>query len=137
MKKFASILGLILIAAALVATGWWLGFSHRYFSDAYAITALDKHIGDAGEEAMLLHELDGGHADDARRLLRTQLDGNILVIYSLLDSSDARSRDLATKVFARIAAYRAEYPTNYPNVLPEGDAMIAEILQRATQEKGK
>jgi hypothetical protein len=137
MKKFAFIFGLVLIAAVLVAAGWWLGFRERYLTEAYSITTLDKQLTDAGVKAMLLHQLDSGHPDDARRMLRLELDGDILMVDSLLDSSDARSRDLASKVFARIAAYRAEYPTNYTAQMPEVDAKIAEILRRATQEQSK
>jgi hypothetical protein len=107
MNKFAFILGLVLIAAVLIASGWWLGFRQRYVTEAYSITALDKHLTDAGFKAMLLHELDTGHPDEASRMLRLELDGDILMVDSLLDSSDARSRDLASKVFARIAVYRA------------------------------
>jgi hypothetical protein len=140
MKKFAFILGLVLIAAALVAVGWWLGFRERYLTEAYSVTTLDKYLTDAGTKAMLLHEMDVGRPDDVRRvreMLRLELDGDILMVDSLLDSSDARSRDLARKVFARIAAYRAEYPTNYPSTLPEADAKIAEILRRATEGQSK
>ena len=127
----------MLIAAALVTVGWWLGFRERYLTEAYSITTLDKHLADASEEMMMLHEMDVGHSDDARHFLRLKLDGDILVVDSLLDSSDARSRDLANKVFARIAAYRAEYPANYTNEMPEVDAKIADILRRATQVQSK
>ena len=137
MKKFAFILGLVLIAAALVAAGWWLGFRERYLTEAYTITTLDKQITDASIKSLLLHQIDSGHPDEARKMLRLELDGDILMIDSLMDYSDARSRDLASKVFARIAAYRAEYPTNYTAQMPEVDAKIAEILRRATQEQSK
>jgi len=137
MKKFAFILGLVLIAAALVAAGWWFGFRERYLTEAYAITTLDKQITDATIKAMLLHDLDSGHPEAARKSLRLELDGDILMIDLLMDYSDARSRDLASKVFARIGAYRAEYPANYTNEMPEIDAKIAEILRRAGQSQSK
>ncbi len=137
MKKFAFILGLVLVAAALVAAGWWLGFRERYLTEAYAITTLDKQITDASIKAVLLHQIDSGHPDEARKMLRLELDGDILMIDSLMDYSDARSRDLASKVFERIAAYRAEYPANYTNGMPEVDAKIAEILRRASQGQSK
>jgi hypothetical protein len=44
MKRFAFIFGLVLIAAALVSAGWWLGFRERYLTEAYSITTLDKQI---------------------------------------------------------------------------------------------
>ena len=137
MKKLAFILGLVLIAAALVAAGWWLGFRERYLTEAYAITTLDKQITDASIKAILLHQIDSGHPDEARKMLRLELDGDVLMIDSLMDYSDSRSRDLASKVFARIAAYRAEYPTNYTDTMPEVDAKIADILRRASQSQSK
>lgn len=137
MKKFAFILGSVLVAAALVAGGWWLGFRERFLTEAYTITTLDQQITDASIKAMLLHEIDSRHSDDARKMLRLELDGDILTIDSLMDYSDARSRDLASKVFARIAAYRAEYPAGYTNEMPEVDAKIADILRRASQSQSK
>ncbi len=137
MKKFIFILGLVLIAAALVAAGWWLGYRERFFTDAYAITTLDKQITDASIKSLLLHQIDSGHPEEARKMLRLELDGDILTINTLMDYSDARSRDLASKVFARIASYRSEYPGNYTNEMPEVDAKIAEILRRATQDHSK
>jgi hypothetical protein len=101
---------------------------------------VDKYIGEAGTKAMLLHEIDAGQPDDMRRvreMLRLELDGDILMVDSLLDSSDARSRELARKVFAHIAEYRAQYPTNYPTTLPEADAKIADILRRASRDQSK
>ena len=137
MKNFAYIFGLVLIAAALVAVGLWFGFRGRYLTEAYAITTVDKHLTDAGTKATILHQLDSGHIDEARQFLRMQLDGDILMVDSLLDSSDARSRDLASKVFARISFFRAEYPSNYTAQIPEVDAKIAEILSRGAQLQGK
>ena len=137
MKKFAFILGLVLIAVALVAAGWWLGFRERYLTEAYAITTLDKQITDASLKVMLLNQIDSGRPDEARKMLQLDLDGDILVIDSLMDYSDARSRDLARKVFARIAAYRAKYPANETNDMPEVDAKISDILRRANQGQDK
>ena len=137
MKKFAFIFGIVLVVAVLIAGDWWLGFRERYLTEAYAITTLDKQITDASIKAMLLHEIDSGHPGDARKMLRLELDGDILMIDSLMDYSDVRSRDLASKVFARIAAYRAEYPVGYTNEIPEVDAKIADILRRASQSQSK
>ena len=137
MKNFALILGLVLIAAALVTAGWWLGFRQRYLTEAYTITTLDKQITDASIKSLLLHQIDAGHPEEARKMLRLELDGDILMVDSLMDYSDARSRDLASKVFARIAAYRAEYPANYTNEMPEVNTKIAEILHRASQLQNK
>jgi len=139
MKKFASILGLWLLAVGLVVVGWWLGFRERLLSEAYAIPVVDKHLTDASKTAMLIEQIDSGRIADARHFLQLQLDGDILTVHTLLGSSDARTRDLAQKVFARIARYRAENPVSYTGQLSQSsadvDAKIAEILQAARQEQ--
>ena len=81
MKKFAFIFGIVLVAAILVAAGYWLGFGQRFMIDAYSSTALDKALGDAAIRARLLHSMDLGHYDEARGLLRSQLDGDIISIW--------------------------------------------------------
>ncbi|MEK7708027.1 MAG: hypothetical protein AAB380_08545 [Verrucomicrobiota bacterium] len=133
MKKFAFIFGLVLLAAILVAAGFWFGFSQRFMTDAWSSTVVDKSLTDATVKALILHHLDSGKIDDARHLLQTQLDGDILLVDSLLDYSDARSRELAGKIFARIAAYRAEYPSNYVTKMPEIDTRVDSILKRASE----
>ncbi len=137
MKKFAFIVGIVLLASILVAGGFWAGFVHRYMTDAYSVTALDKSLTDASVHAMLLHDLDSGRVDNARRLLRSELDGNIVSIWALGDYSDPRSRKMATNVLARIAAFRAEYPSIYTNRedSAEIDAKIASILEQARKQK--
>lgn len=139
MKKFGFILGLLLVAAGLVASGWWLGLRQRVLTEAYAIPAVDKHLTEASVKALILHQMDSGRLDDARHMLQLQLDGEILTVDSLIDESDARSRDLAQKVFARIAAYRAQHPANYTGSLSQSsaevDAKIADILRRAEKKQ--
>src|SRR5688572_16456682 len=117
MKKFALIFGTILVAAALVAAGWYLGYDRRVLTEAYAIPVVDKHLTEAAVTALVIHHLDSARTDDARHMLRLQLDGQIVAIDALLDTSDARSRDLASKVFARIAHYRSEHPSSYTGQL--------------------
>jgi len=141
MKRFAFIFGIILIAAILVAAGFWLGFGQRFMRDAYSVTALDKSLTDASTHAMLLHELDSGHIDDARSLLRSELDSDIITIWAFGDYSDARSRKMATNVLARIAAFRAEYPSIYTNRTSgdwaQIDTKIAAILEQARKEQSR
>lgn len=136
-EMFTFIIGLILIAAALMAVGWWLGARERYLTEAYATSTVDKLLAEASVKALILHQLDAGNMGEARQLLRLELDGDILVVDSLLDSSDARNRDFARKVFARMASYRAEYPSNYTAQMPEVDAKIAEILRGGMRSQEK
>ena len=131
MKKLAFILGILILAAAVLLVGYWFGAEHRMLSELYSIPMIDKALTDAGTRAMLIEQIDSGHATDARQHLELQLDGDILTIDSLLDLSDARTRDLAQKVFARIASYRVEHPN------PRSDPKVRSILERATQTQSK
>jgi hypothetical protein len=135
MKKFAFILGIVLMAALLVGAGFWLGFGQRSMTEAYSVTALEKSLTEAGIKAMILHNLDSGQVERARGLLRSQLDADIVAIWALGDYSDPRSRKLATNVLARIAAYRSESVSLYTNrttaVEAEIDAIIASILEQS------
>jgi hypothetical protein len=84
MKKFAFIFGILLVGAILVATGYWLGFGQRFVTDAYSVSVVDQSLANASAHAMLLHELDSGHTNSVRNLLRIELDGDILTIWSLV-----------------------------------------------------
>ena len=135
MKKLGLIFGIVLIAAILVGAGVWLGFTHRFMTEAYSVTALDKSLTDASIKAAILHELDSGQTDKARSLLRSQLEADIVTIWAFGDYSDARSRKMATNVLARIAAFRAEYPAIYTNRTSgdeaQIDAKVTSILEQA------
>jgi hypothetical protein len=138
MKKFAFVVGIVLTAAALVAAGYWLGFGARFMRDAYSVTVLDKTLTEASFTAVVLHDLDRGHIDDARTFLRTQLDGDIITIYAFNDYSDVRNRKMVTNLLARISSFRAEYPSVYTNHVSgdwaEIDAKIASILEQAKKQ---
>ena len=95
MKKFGFIIGIVLVAAILVAVGYWLGFGQRFMADAYAIPVVDKHVTEAAKTLVLLEAIDSGRLDDAKHSLRLELDGQILTVDALLDSADDRSRELA------------------------------------------
>jgi len=141
MKKFAFIFGVVLLAAILVVAGYWLGSVHGFMRDAFSVTALDKALTDASIQARILHHLDSGRIDDARRLLRSRLDSDITTIWAFDDYTDARSRKMATNVLAGIAAFRAEFPAVYTNRTTgdeaQIDAMIASILEAVRKAETK
>ena len=141
MKKLAVILISVVAAAALVAVGWWFGFQQRLLTEAFAVPTVDKHITETTMTFSMLRQLDSGEIDDAKHMLKLQLDGNILLIDGLMDYTDERTRETARKVFARIAEHRAAHPQSYTGELAhtdaEVDAKIASILQRAKQETTK
>ena len=141
MKKLAFIVGIVLLAAILVVVGYWVGSAHGFMRDLYSSTVLDRALTDASIQARILHNLDSGHIDDARRLVRSRLDSDITTIWAFNEYSDARSRKMATNVLAGIAAFRAEFAAIYTNRTNDSevqiDAMIASILEEARKAETK
>ena len=141
MKKLAIILISIVAAAALAAVGWWFGFQQRFLTEAFAVPTVDKHITETTMTFSMLRQLDSGEIEDAKHMLRTRLDGDILTVEGLMDYTDTRTRETARKIFAHIAEYRAQHPNSYTGHLAhtdaEVDAKIASILQKAKQEQTK
>ena len=139
MRKFGFIVGIVLVAAVLVALGWLLGAQTRVLTQMLSVQMLDKHITDTAVTASLIHQIDSGRVDDARQMLQLQLGGHILAVDSFLDAGDERNRELARKVFARIARYRSEYPQSYTGKLARVDAEVSakidSILERAAKEQ--
>jgi hypothetical protein len=135
------VVGTILVAAALVAIGWWFGARQRVLNELFTVTVVDKQITEAVTTSLLLNNIDSGALDDARSTLKLQLDGNILFIDLLLPDCDERTRDLAQKVFARIGQYRAEHPATYSGKFPAQDAAVEakinSILDRARKQQHK
>ena len=105
-----------------------MGAERRMLTELYSIPTIDKALTDAATKALIIEQIDEGRSADAREHLELQLDGDILTIGALLESSDTRSRDLAQKVFARIASYRVAHPS------PKSDPMVRSILERAKQQ---
>ncbi|MGH8729695.1 MAG: hypothetical protein ACREV9_16405 [Burkholderiales bacterium] len=133
MAKIALSFGGILIGFVMFAAGCWLGYERRVMTEAYAIPTVDKHLTDASVAALLLHQIDSGRLDDARRLLRLQLEGDILVVEALFDFADPRSRDLAKNVFSQIEEYKAKHPDSYrPSPKPDAElaARVDSIIKR-------
>ena len=120
------------MAALLAGAGYWLSLQKRFMKEAYYTTVLEKSLVNAGINVRVLQDLDSDQIDRARRFLRTQLDGDIAIIWAFGDYSDAQSRKLATNVLAGIAAYRAKSPSVYTNRTSEYeaemDARIASML---------
>jgi len=137
MKKIFLILGGITVVAILIGIGWIAGFQSKFFEQAYSINLLDQRLTELSIKELLLH----GKIDDAKDLIRTEQDGDILLVDSLIDSADERSRDLARKVFTRIAHDRVEFsqiqPTNNSMLNPKDEAeinaKIDSILKRASE----
>jgi hypothetical protein len=140
LQKIALSFGAVLIGVVMFAAGCYVGFERRVLTEAYAVPTVDKHLMDASVSAMLLHQIDSGRLNDARHLLHLQLEGDILVVDSLLDSSDARTRELARKLFTQIEEYRSKHPDSYQQrAQPDAEltARIDSILQRTADTQKK
>jgi hypothetical protein len=139
MKKMFVILISIVAAALLVAVGWWFGFQQRLLTEAYAVPTVDKEINDAAVTFSMFHQLDSGRVADAKHMLKVRLDGDIAAIDALMNYTDARTREMAQKIFTTVGEYRAIHPYSYTGTLAradvETDARIASILQKAKQER--
>lgn len=138
LKSIALTFGAIMIGLVMFAAGGYVGFERRVLTEAYAVPTVDKHLMDASVSAMLLNQIDSGRLDDARHLLHLQLEGDILVVEALLDSSDVRTRELARKVLAQIEEYRAKYPASYQRhsqPSPDLATRVEAILQRSADRK--
>jgi hypothetical protein len=133
MKKLLIGLGIIVIAGALVGVGWWLGFGDRALVESFAITSVDQQLTDASENEAIIQEINSGQIDQAKDFLKTRLDGNILVVDSLIGYAGDHNKETAYKLFTRIAKERANYPsTNHLDQTEvEVSAMVDSILKKA------
>ncbi len=46
MKKFAFIVGIVIVAAGFVALGWFLGAQKQLLNQLLSVQTLDKHLTD-------------------------------------------------------------------------------------------
>jgi uncharacterized protein (DUF2267 family) len=88
----------------------------------------------------ILEYLDSGAPTKAKASLHLSMDGHIMVIGSLLETtSSEKDRESAKRFLRRVAEHRKKYPASYPEQLksPEFEevrAMVAEILKSAENE---
>ena len=141
MKTLAFSLCVILIAAALFASGWQLGHRRRAIDESQTMPVIDRRIEEAGIAAKLLHDLDNGNTNEIRWLFQGQLLMAVMHVDALSDMSDARSRKLAADIGAQIAKYRAEGSPSFTGKLGNWSedtiAKFETILKRASEEHKK
>jgi hypothetical protein len=113
MKILAVILFVVILASALFAVGWRLGYRQKADIAVYAVPLFDRRLGDAASKAEILHLMDLGHYSDARSLVKVQFNLDILELDSLERDADIRRQEFARRICAKIVAYRSEYPSNY------------------------
>jgi len=132
MKKFLFMLGILGLSASLVGAGWFLGQRDRLITKFYDIPTIDKYLTDASVKTLMIQQIDSGRVAEARDMLQLELDIDILTLDGMVDSSDIRSRELAEKVFARIASNREKHPSTNKDARVATE--IASVLERAKQK---
>jgi len=141
MKSLAFTLCVILIAAGLFGSGWYLGHGRRAIDENQTMPVIDRRIEEAGIAAKLLHDLDTGKTNEIRWLFQGQMLMAVTHVDSLSEMSDARSRELAGGVAAQIAKYRAEGSPSFTGKLgnwsDESIARFEAALKRASEEHKK
>jgi len=141
MKTIAFSLCVMLIAAALFGSGWYLGHGRRAIDESQTMPVIDRRIEEAGVAAKLLHDLDTGKTNEIRWLFQGQMLMAVTHVDSLSEMSDARSRELARGIAAQIAKYRAEGSPSFTGKLgnwsDESIARFEAALKRASEEHKK
>jgi hypothetical protein len=139
MKKILLVLGVVVATILLVGIGWVAGFQSKFLTKSLSVNLVDKALTDLSTTEMLLRDIQTGKIDEAKHSLQMQMNCDILTVDGLIDYSDERSRELARKIFTRIAHDRAEFPPKYTGDLPKMDpaveARIDSILKRASESK--
>jgi len=139
MKKILLVLGGVVVTILLVGIGWIAGFQSKFLTTSVSVNLVDKALTDLSRTGLLLRQIESGKIDDVKHSLQMQMDCDILTVDGLMDYSDERSRELARKVFTRIAHDRAEFPPKYNGDLskmdPAVEAKIDSILKRASKSE--
>ena len=139
MKKILLVLGGVVATILLIGIGWVAGFQSKFLTKSLSVNLADKALTDLSMTEMLLRQIENGKTDDVKHSLQMQMNCNILTVDGLIDYSDERSRELARKIFTRIAHDRLEFPPKYNGDLPKTDpaveAKIDSILKRASELK--
>lgn len=160
MKKTVKILIAFSAAVGLFLLGWFCG--QRSTANLAGKVTKSLMYGHAQnntiEQQMLLEQIDSQRIEDAKQSIYLHMDGNILMLNSLLEETnpdmtvsamkilmqmdegtDAQygpKQATANKILARVANYRAKHPWTYSGQSPQPnnadvEAKLAEILKNA------
>ena len=141
MKKLSIILIITVTALFFIALGWWFGRQQSLRTEDSPVPTLDNSISETMKHFSMFRQLDSGKIEDAKHMLKLRLDGDILIVESLLGDRDDNgliAREKVWKILAMIADYREAHPYSYTGSIAkvdqEVDGKIALILRRAKQK---
>jgi hypothetical protein len=131
------------VLSILAAFGGGLWAALHLYGLLQSTPFLNRELVEAIQAQQVLEYLDSGAPNEAKANLYLRMDGHILVIGSLLDTtSSEKDRETARKFLHRVAKHRRKFPASYPESLKSPDlqkarAMVAEILTSAENEQKK
>lgn len=145
MSKLLKIIGIMFVCATCFAAGWLWGRDGAGAPNTPTVnsglknTPVDKSsittefITDTSLLCVAIEYLDNRKVEDATRLLRNRVDGNIFVINDSLGSAGVSEKKLAGLLLTRIAMHRAATRSIYSvSNSPDTNAAarVAAILAR-------
>jgi hypothetical protein len=150
----------------MMALGWFLGrqttlsSAHVLAGELFSVQIFNHAYTDVTTTQAVIEQLNAGRIEEARQILRSHQDGNIIALDSvpgspplrvgemqaLLDlnvkneSPKGSMRTQANKLLERVARFRIEHPWRYNGTLPQETnaevlATLDTILKRASRSE--
>lgn len=136
MKKLLFVLGIVILTAAVFAGGMFAGAALDWYISMYSVSYFENEAIKASNTFMVVQMLDENKVDDAKAYLNLTLDTKIMNVGMLLSECDnEKSKRMATRILARIARHRQEYPV--PPRDKEVDDLTKDYLTKAITEVEK
>jgi hypothetical protein len=113
MKK---IIVLTLVTIAAFAAGWY--GSLEFYSRVFCISELKKGGAEIATLQANIEALDRKDFDSIRARTNADIDGKILILNSMMESSSNKEDvERAKKWLSRVAKHRKQFPAEYPATL--------------------
>lgn len=113
MKKLIVIIVLTLVTIAVFAAGWY--GSLLFYSRLFCISELKKGYAELAPLQANIEALDRKDYASIRTSTNIDIDSKILLINSLLETSnDKEDTERAKKWLSRVAKHRKQFPVEYP-----------------------
>ena len=136
MKKFLFVLGIVVLIAAIFASGMSAGAALDMYISMYTVSQFENESINASTTFMVVQMLDENKVDDAKAYLNLTLDAKIMTVGMLMSECDnEKSKRMATRILARIAKHRQEHPV--PPRDKQVDNLIQDYLAKAIAEVEK
>jgi hypothetical protein len=127
MKKFAFILGIVIVAGVIFVGGLVLGTQHDFMNTIISSLSLGDDISKASTTLVVLRQLEAGEIDKAKAFLNLQLDGAIIGMDVILPHCpDGDGTRAAQTLLVGIAEHRTKYPAKANETI---DQKVREILK--------